>query len=613
MLVFNSDLTPKRSATSRAQRALRFIGSLVCLMGVWQSGQAQQPDAAPVNPDATPEARALLRQIDGVSGKGILSGVHNYPNTVSRYSDRVYELTGKYPAVFGQDFGFSGGEDKDSVLSRSAMIREVIRQYRAGSVIALCWHAVRPTEDEPVTFRGSILGKLTDWEFQQLLTPGTDLHARWERQGDRIAGYLRELQEAGVPVLFRPYHEMNGNWFWWGGRPGPDGTAALYRMMFDRYVHVHHLNNLLWVWNVAAASSKAGAPSQYWPGPAYADIVSMDIYRPYTQSDYESMIALAGEHKPIALAEVGTLPTLETLSRQPRWTYMMVWAEFTEDHNTPAQLKTVFQAADVLGRGDARLGIPQADPHAALIPRNLQATPAARALLVALSAAKPQVVELNLGAAHAEALAADARRLGQAGKIPLLRWSPPSPTGDSLKPLDDFEWAELRRPGSSLHAAWQTQVDALGTLLQQMQHTAVLLSPLPGANGNVWWSRPGPEGSQALVRELQQRLGKLRLNDLLWVWEPTAVPPQTSRPIEPPAATLEAYFPGQLAVDAFLLDTSEDPATRDGMLQSLREVAAGRPVGLRALKESPSGSIPYDFLVVPVGDSAETATNRQNH
>jgi mannan endo-1,4-beta-mannosidase len=101
------------------------------------------------------------------------------------------------------------------------MIQEVIRQYRNGAVIALTWHAVRPTEDEPVTFHDSVQGHLTDWEWRQLLTPGTDLNTRWCRQVDRIAGYLKELQDAGVPVLFRPYHEMNGSWFWWGGRPRP--------------------------------------------------------------------------------------------------------------------------------------------------------------------------------------------------------------------------------------------------------------------------------------------------------------------------------------------------------------------------------------------------------
>jgi mannan endo-1,4-beta-mannosidase len=197
-------------------------------------GQAQivssaMPTAESVNAHATPEARALLRELDSISGRATLTGQHNFPNHVSRWSDRVYDLTGKYAALFGQDFGFSSGDDKDSIKGRPAMVEEVKRQYRNGAVIALCWHAVRPTDDEPVTFRDSVQGHLTDFEWNELLTPGSDLNVRWTAQVDVIAGYLKQLQQAGVSVLFRPYHEMNGNWFWWGGRPGPRGSAELYR------------------------------------------------------------------------------------------------------------------------------------------------------------------------------------------------------------------------------------------------------------------------------------------------------------------------------------------------------------------------------------------------
>ena len=190
---------------------------------------APQPPP-PVNPHATPEARALLPSPRFLSpGQYTMTGQHNFPNHVSRWSDRVYDLTGKFPAIFGQDFGFSSGDDKDSVEGRPSMIAEAERQYRNGAVIALTWHAVRPTDDEPVTFRDSVQGHLTDFEWNELLTPGTEINNRWIEQVDVIAGYLRQLQDAGVPVLFRPYHEMNGNWFWWGGRPGEHGSAELYR------------------------------------------------------------------------------------------------------------------------------------------------------------------------------------------------------------------------------------------------------------------------------------------------------------------------------------------------------------------------------------------------
>lgn len=224
------------------------------------------PHAVPVNPDATPAARALLNKLDEISGRYTLTGQHNFPFELSRWSDRDYDLTGKFPAICGQDFGFAGDADKDSTEGRPSMIEEVERQYRSGAVIALTWHAVRPTDDEPVTFRSSVQGHLTDFEWKELLTPGSDLYKRWTEQVDVIAGYLRQLQEAGVPVLFRPYHEMNGNWFWSGGRPGENGSAALYRQLYDRFVHLHHLNNLIWVWNVNSPSENAGSLDSYFPG-----------------------------------------------------------------------------------------------------------------------------------------------------------------------------------------------------------------------------------------------------------------------------------------------------------------------------------------------------------
>ena len=548
-----------------------------------------------MNPDASPEAVALLRQLDQISGKSILSGEHNYPNTISRYSDRVLDLTGKYPSIFGQDFGFSSGEDKDSILSRPAMIREVIRQYRAGSIPALCWHAVPPTQDEPVTFRGSILSHLSDWEFQQLLTPGTELHTRWEQQVDRIAGYLRELQDAGVPVLFRPYHEMNGNWFWWGGRPGNRGTAELYRMLFDRYVHLHHLNNLIWVWNVAAASSKSGYPALYWPGPQYVDVVSMDIYRPFTAQDYNSVLSLAGPQKPMALAEVGTLPDLATLALQPRWTYFMVWSEFAEDHNTLPALRTIFSSARVLNRGDSKPLLEPVETVPVPPPSNRMASAEANVLLRSLHARSQALQEINLAGLTQDQFKARLREVTQSGAAALVRWEPPSPTG-SKDSLDTFEWAELRRPGTALHEAWLKQVRELASLLSAAGSSPFLLSVLPNQPGSNWWSRPGVEGSQELRAEVYDELAKHGRHNVLWAWE-IGTPAKAE---DASLAYFESYFPGPLHVDAFLLGASGPSEARGLSLQVLHSMAADQPVGIRETPGVPeeSGS-PVDFVVRP--------------
>jgi mannan endo-1,4-beta-mannosidase len=313
----------------------------------------------PVNPHATPEARALLAYLQSISGKATIAGQHNFPNVGARWTDMAYDLTAKYPGLFGGDFGFSAGEDKDSVLGRPAMIEEVKRQYRNGAVVTLTWHEVRPTDDEPVTFKDSVQGHLTDAEWKELLTPGSPLNLRWCAQVDVVAGYLKQLQDAHVPVLFRPYHEMNGNWFWWGGRPGSSGSAALYRQIYDRLVNMHHLDNMLWLWNVGAPGGNAGSIADYNPGTQYADLATMDTYGEFKQEYYTSLLALAGD-KPIALAEVGRLPSPEVLQQQPRWTYFMCWSEFIQEHNPLDLVNAVYDAPQVLTREDARLAGPLA-------------------------------------------------------------------------------------------------------------------------------------------------------------------------------------------------------------------------------------------------------------
>jgi mannan endo-1,4-beta-mannosidase len=329
----------------------------VYLLGFLLGGASWAQGAPPVNPQASPEARALLAYLNSISGKAIITGQHNYPNTGVRWTDMAWELTGKYPGLYGQDFGFAGGDEKDSVLARPEIVEEVKRQYKNGSVIALTWHEVRPLDNEPTTFKGSVQGYLTDSEWRELLTPGSMLNKRWCAQVDVVAGYLAQLRDAHIPVLFRPYHEINGNWFWWTGRSGKDGSAALYRMIYDRFVNVHHLDNLVWVWNVNAPNLGWPPLAEYYPGADVVDVLSMDIYGEFKQEFYESMVKLAGE-KPIALAEVGKLPTLEVLDKQPRWSYFMVWSEFIQKANALDLANAVYHSPRALNRDDPRLAGP---------------------------------------------------------------------------------------------------------------------------------------------------------------------------------------------------------------------------------------------------------------
>ncbi len=282
---------------------------MVSFIGVALHGE---DSIRPVTPDPAPEAVALLKFIASLSGQHTLSGQHNFPNTKDASTRRAAEVCGKIPAVFGQDFGFAAPGDKDSVAARPEMIAECKRQYEKGSIITLCWHAVPPTADEPVTFRpkpgsttnklASVQGQLTNEQWTDLLTPGTELYQHWCSQVDVIAGYLKELQMAHVPVLWRPYHEMNGNWFWWGDRPGDRGTRALYRQLFDRLVNHHKLNNLIWIWSVDRPGTSSGPFADFFPGKEFFDVAALDVYRnDFQQSYYDELLKLA-DGKPIALA-----------------------------------------------------------------------------------------------------------------------------------------------------------------------------------------------------------------------------------------------------------------------------------------------------------------------
>ncbi len=292
----------------------------------------------PVTPNASRQAKALLQLLYSISGKYTLTGQHNYPNTKDASTQQAAEHSGKTPAVYSQDWGFAKDGDKDSYLARPDIVEEVKRQHKLGSIITICWHAVPPTADEPITFRpkrgepapdklATVQGQLTDEQLKDVLTLGTELYKRWCAQVDTIAVYLKQLQDANVPVLWRPYHEMNGEWFWWGGRRGELSTVTLYRQMFDRLVNHHKLTNLIWVWSVDRPSTPRRQFADYFPGSEYLDIVSLDVYgSDFNQSYYDGLLKLA-DGKPLVLGEVGNPPSLEVLQKQPMWTLYVIWAE----------------------------------------------------------------------------------------------------------------------------------------------------------------------------------------------------------------------------------------------------------------------------------------------
>jgi mannan endo-1,4-beta-mannosidase len=131
------------------------------------------------------------------------------------------------------------------------------------------------------------------------------LNNAWKARLDEIVPYLQQLEDAGIPVLWRFLHEMNDGWSWWGGRSGAAGSARLYQISHDYLKNSKGLSNLIWVWNLKDLD--AAGMSSYYPGTSYADVVSLDAWNanfPAT-SYYTTLSGIAGS-KPMALAEVLT-------------------------------------------------------------------------------------------------------------------------------------------------------------------------------------------------------------------------------------------------------------------------------------------------------------------
>lgn len=332
----------------------------------------------------TPQAQHLLDFLVSVSGTRIIAGQHNYITVGSKYTDLVEQTVGKRPLLWGSDFAFYAegdvldrhyhcgplnisdpGDEHPVALGdatvegmRDRMTAEAIAQHERGHIITIMWHAAFPADGDSGPY-SSIwkVGQLpSDDTWASLTTEGSELHEAWLAQVDRVAVYLKRLRDEGIPVLWRPYHELNGVWFWWCNRPGDQGIAKLWRMMHDRYTDHHGLDNLLWVYNTNAPrdreNDEAYAYDLFYPGHQYVDVLAADVYgNDYRQSHHDDLAAL-GEGKPIALGEVGEMPTPELLMQQPKWSWFMPWGCLALRRNNVEKLPVLYADARVVALAD---------------------------------------------------------------------------------------------------------------------------------------------------------------------------------------------------------------------------------------------------------------------
>ena len=314
-----------------------------------------------------------LDYLYSISGKKTLAGQHD-----RNYWFTMRQITGDYPALWGEDFMYYPPSGASSMAEwRREITNDAKQHWSQGAVIALMFHACPPlttssnqtcnwwASDGSSTCTGCIHSTLTSAQWTQLLTDGSALNNAWKARLDEVYPYLKQLQDAGVEVLFRLFHEMNQPFFWWAGQGA--NTANLYKLSHDYLVKTKGLTNLIWVWNLQDFSSLASDLTNYDPGTDYWDVLALDVYwsdgTGFTTTKY-NLIKNKAAGKPIAIGECQGLPSAGTLSSQPLWTYFMGWSSLVQQSNTNAAIKSLYTSSNVLTLKNGRAPLTNDDQDA---------------------------------------------------------------------------------------------------------------------------------------------------------------------------------------------------------------------------------------------------------
>jgi len=303
----------------------------------------------PVNPNATKEARELLQYLYNTAGNRMITGQHTQTVPMEE-REHIHNLTGKYPKLQGfellsysPNINYNDTSEEcltEVVENRNTVSTALSWAKETNGIVSFCFHWFSPIGGKDKSF----YTRNTDFDPCQVLIEGTPERTAFFHDLDVIAVELQKFKDAQIPVLWRPLHESEGTWFWWGSK-GPEVASQLYRLLYHYYVDVKQLDNLLWVWS---CQLKEG-----YPGDDYVDVVSWDIYLPaHTATDYkeqyEELTANTSRKKVAALSEVGVIPDIKMLetSRVP-WAYYMTWSKefcLTEEYNYNSTLQEMYNS-----------------------------------------------------------------------------------------------------------------------------------------------------------------------------------------------------------------------------------------------------------------------------
>lgn len=288
------------------------------------------------NPNATETTKKVYEYICSLGGVNTLSAQQEstWMGSVDYEMDYLLDATGKLPAMRGLDYMH---DDFTGVNERA------VKWWKEGGLVTICWHTGADFSGE---WKHALETSVADWDA--VFTEGSHENTEFLKGMDKAAEALLELQEAGVTVLWRPFHELDGKWFWWG-KDGSETFVKLWRMMYDRYTNHWGLNNLIWV----LGYSHVGVDySSWYPGDEYVDIIGADSYEGGVQRKLYEKLTAVTQSKPFAFHECGTNPTEDQLKTTP-WAWFMTWhTNYVTEENTKEALKELYNSKYVITRDE---------------------------------------------------------------------------------------------------------------------------------------------------------------------------------------------------------------------------------------------------------------------
>lgn len=315
--------------------------------------------AVPVNANATPLAKALLARVAQGYGSTTLSGQNERSDLAV-----IQSASGKLPAIVEGDlmdyspsrvaYGANPGSLAEDYISLAK---------NQGYLVSMAWHWNAPTKllnsaDYP-WWRGFYTQGTTFDIATALASPSGSDYQALIRDIDAIAVQLKKFAAADVPVLWRPLHESEGGWFWWGAK-GPDAFKQLWRLAYDRLTNHHGINNLVWV-----LTSEDPA---WYPGDDVVDVVGVDAY-PSDRSDtlssrWSPLLSRFDGKKPIALTEFGGVPDIDAMRQVGvSWAYFCSWnGSYGPSIETTAKVQRVYTSAAVVTKDENPALVPLVTP-----------------------------------------------------------------------------------------------------------------------------------------------------------------------------------------------------------------------------------------------------------